>query len=568
MKIVARLLVIALLAGILAACSPLSGGTMTPQPSTTTPSATASPVSPTVSPVPPTSGPVPQDIRDRVGVVHAGGKYAFTDEPFLTEGAKLIRNEVGSRSIKLWLSSQYAGVYPFHHEWEAYASMTELISTKAYKDVLDMDFMTIDLVAHGLVPTTFIDGLDAEERVKVEAEMHDLALYLFETYQNSGKTFILQNWEGDNMLGQDAVPEAVQGFTDWVNARQDGILRARKEAVDKGLDGVRVYGALELNKVSSGWIGPKLLDDVLPNTYCDLYSYSNWETGDDDLLLKDNLDRIAAKAPDSKDFGAQNVYLGELGGGEMLIGGDKAQLANARTQIETALDWGCPFAFYWEIYCNERKRGDLEVRPVSVDMAGFWLIRPDGTASSTFWFLKGLLSNQDLLSAKPTASPWPIPTLPPEPTPIVIDEKKVVFDDDLIDWSKTKAHSDILIIDRIKPEHEEIFKPYGGDFTMAVRAKAGDAFIQYSVAAPNLVVWFYIYDSEPKLHLKIQGSSDGKTWKDLKSFYTEKRSTAWGASTASLRLDDGIKSVRVVFLNLSSPNAWDPLVHRVAFLKD
>lgn len=51
-----------------------------------------------------------------------------------------------------------------------------------------------------------------------------------------------------------------------------------------------------------------------------------------------------------------------------------------RTQqlLAVAQHFGCPYAVYWQVYCNEPV-----VRPPkgNADYKGFWLVRPDGTKS-------------------------------------------------------------------------------------------------------------------------------------------------------------------------------------------
>ena len=43
----------------------------------------------------------------------------------------------------------------------------------------------------------------------------------------------------------------------------------------------------------------------------------------------------------------------------------QAQDRRSRTVARAALEWGCPFVLYWEMYCNEKKDGRHR---------GFWLI--------------------------------------------------------------------------------------------------------------------------------------------------------------------------------------------------
>ena len=44
--------------------------------------------------------------------------------------------------------------------------------------------------------------------------------------------------------------------------------------------------------------------------------------------------------------------------------------------MQTALDWGCPYVVYWQLYCNEPRRQPVKT---NADVRGFWLLRPDGS---------------------------------------------------------------------------------------------------------------------------------------------------------------------------------------------
>ena len=70
----------------------------------------------------------------------------------------------------------------------------------------------------------------------VRQEFADLTKYLLSTYAQSGKTFILSNWEGDNAYGAyyDMCSNDTQrqlltdAYVGYINARQDGIIAGRK----------------------------------------------------------------------------------------------------------------------------------------------------------------------------------------------------------------------------------------------------------------------------------------------------------------------------------------------------
>jgi len=118
-------------------------------------------------------------------------------------------------------------------------------------------------------------------------------------------------------------------------------------------------------------------NDVLPQTKCDLYSYSAYDVPTHDPeKFKAALDYLASKAPGGK----EKIYVGEYGAPDNVVGGPEEQDKRIRSATQTALDWGAKYIVYWELYCNEAKEKLKEgARPDDKDMRGFWLIRPDGS---------------------------------------------------------------------------------------------------------------------------------------------------------------------------------------------
>lgn len=337
--------------------------------------------------------PATEDLRDVIGVTHVAGKYHVTDKPFLPEGADEILS-LGSRVIKLYLTLPPERNYPFNSRWPKVDTLVELADTPDFREVFQKPFTTYILTTYavGRPDHYWKDGItDAEAREEAE-QFYRLARYLLTTYRDSRKTFVLQHWEGDWAIRGSFDPKvdpserAVEGMIGWLNARQKGVERARSELAGAN---VRVFHAAEVNLVNIALEEgrPTVTDQVLPRTRVDLVSYSAWDTRGDPSLLRSALDYIARHMPDRDPFGARNVYIGEFGLPENDFPLPDVKRA-VRNTVDTALDWGCPYVVYWQLYCNEARRRPVEANG---DVRGFWLIRPDGSRGVAWAEIEGLL---------------------------------------------------------------------------------------------------------------------------------------------------------------------------------
>ena len=318
-----------------------------------------------------------------VGVAHVGGKYNFTDEPFLIEGGGQL-HELGCRVVKVWMTHLQRS-YPFNSKWPNVKSLIEMAQTPDFRKFFDMPFETIILEA--FAPSRkddyWLKGMSAAHVGAETREFEEFATHLLDTYKESGKTFILQNWEGDWALrggapGSDPSADAIRGMIAWFNARQKGVEIAREKAGQR--EGVRVLHAAEVNHVSRAMEdkGVTVTNHVLPHTCCDLYSYSAWDVPTHEpAKFTAALDYLASKAPGGK----EKIYVGEFGAPEHVVGSPEKQAERVKSVVETAMQWGAKYAVYWELYCNEFKEGKPppKGRPKNDDMRGFWLIRPDGS---------------------------------------------------------------------------------------------------------------------------------------------------------------------------------------------
>src|SRR5262249_25127969 len=152
----------------------------------------------------------------------------------------------------------------------------------------------------------------------------------------------LQNWEGDHLLRtglraeQDPPQVAIQGMIDWWNARQDGVERARAEV---GEQGEHVAHAAEVNLLADAIAGKvTAVNDVIPYTRADLYSYSSWDVHFDPAELTQALDYLREKAPPSALYGSRNVYLGEFGAAkdQLATGANRREVIDELTEAALA----------------------------------------------------------------------------------------------------------------------------------------------------------------------------------------------------------------------------------------
>jgi hypothetical protein len=231
-------------------------------------------------------------------------------------------------------------------------------------------------------PTLYTPSFSAA----TSAELENLALYLYRTYHNSGKTFYISHWEGDNAVYcsdaydyainantrntcnseyptlYDGVPNpntGMQGLADWLSARQSGVAAARSQAASEGITGVTVDHTPEINIVralqQNGY--ESVLYNVLPSLHPDAVSYSSYEsinTCTDNPLatceqtLTQDLGTIR-----SHSGGTSVVILGEIGYSE-------AQFSNASIQqwlsglLPTALGDSVAATFEWVLIDNDQ----------------------------------------------------------------------------------------------------------------------------------------------------------------------------------------------------------------------
>src|SRR5204863_5199680 len=161
-----------------------------------------------------------EETRVVVGATHIVGRYSFGSDDFLNEGADRLL-AMGTRVVKVWLSFDPKLQYPWNSAWGRKTHTLVATAQKPYfRELFAKPFTTFVLVANG-GSSSFQDGFTPEEAREERGRMFDLATYLLTTYAGTGKTFILQNWEGDHVLrvglaeGESPSPERVQAMISW-----------------------------------------------------------------------------------------------------------------------------------------------------------------------------------------------------------------------------------------------------------------------------------------------------------------------------------------------------------------
>lgn len=331
--------------------------------------------------------PTRQAPSTQLGVAHIGGLYSFSQTDYLNEGAATAQ-AIGARCLKVSLSldtdNPSPKLYPFHSQWPTVATLDGLARTPYYRALFARDFATFILTAFrpGRPAGYWRESFSAEDEQAEEECFAALTRHLLRTYAKTNKTFILQNWEGDWALrgsfdpATKPTPTATAAMIRWLAARQRGVVRARAELASTG---AQVFHACEVNLVRQAQLqgAPSVTTDVLPHIPMDLASYSAWDTKDSPAHFAEALAFIAKHKRPTNPFSGHGVYVGEFGMPEAECTPQQAFERTAALLAE-AQRFGCPYAIYWQLYCNEPTKASPKG---NTDYKGFWLVRPNGTRS-------------------------------------------------------------------------------------------------------------------------------------------------------------------------------------------
>ena len=308
-----------------------------------------------------------------LGTQAIGGRYQFTAEEPLLESAKLIA-ELGSGIMKFSISKQAsfgqtkANVRGSNPGLKTLAEIAAKEPT--HRAVLDMPFTHVFIWAYPFTTHGSAGTFKPAERDLEYREMFDLTTHLLRTYSGSGKKFYLGHWEGDWHLRPHFDPKQPfpspfgDNFIAWLKVRQQAIDDAKRDTPHQN---VEVWHYTEANLVEPFLKGGQCLaNDILPQVDVDFVSYSCYDSLQrgirDDLHAA--LDHLESKLKPKPGISGKRVFIGEYGFPARRYSPEVQNKKSIETMI-AAIEWGCPFVLYWELYDNE---GTPE-KP-----GGFWLI--------------------------------------------------------------------------------------------------------------------------------------------------------------------------------------------------
>lgn len=291
-------------------------------------------------------------------------KYQFSKDSKLIEQAKQAR-AVGSNIFKTSITDRNLKDYGFTKgDVRNVMDVVELIPD--YDKIFKMDFKYYLFWVHTATGINWKKGIDKKHEKTLYDEMYEFASYLLKNYDNSGKMFLIGNWEGDWLLhsnqNRNMTPsqEHVNNMTKWFQIRARAINDAKKDIKHNN---VSLYYYIEVNLAVKGMEGKTCITkDILPNVDVDFVSYSSYESSKkkDYQANKEALTKVLnyiegqLKPKEGLPF-KRRVFIGEYGGHAFDDRPDThlRQFDNVKDIMQISFEEDLPFTLYWQMYNNE-----------------------------------------------------------------------------------------------------------------------------------------------------------------------------------------------------------------------
>lgn len=330
----------------------------------------------------------------KVGCAHVKGLYTYpaASGTQLKDGCDVIAS-LSQQVLKIYLTKDYTTDYPLQTAWGGTpANLTQLAQLAVFADRIaefdDIIFTTFTF-ANGTTNWWRVQASNANLQAEY-TEIYNLAVHLLTTYNNSGKHFTIQNWEGDWAFMDAFTPDTrvdrayVDYYAAFLNVRQRAVSDARKATAHSN---VTVKNAVEVNRVVDsrlrhrariltslkGRINPDVLSfSAYDATIVDQggwgASTSAWQTATEPVF-RDALRTI------KRAFPLAEVQIGEFGYPENEAPGGHDIPEMILTTYTVALEQGCTRFIYWQVFDNEPN--------MTYTYRGYWYVKPDGTITST-----------------------------------------------------------------------------------------------------------------------------------------------------------------------------------------
>jgi hypothetical protein len=300
-----------------------------------------------------------------LGTHAISGSYKLTASNSLIEQAQKVR-ELGSNILKISVAKNSAKIYGINETLPSKTTLELFSKNPEYKIACGIDFKYIFFWVHTLTNVDWKSTITPANEKILYDEMYNFAAYILNRYNNTGKTFLIGNWEGDWLINANfdatATPSAavLNNMTKWFQIRQKAIDDAKAATTSKN---VQMYHYIEANLVLKGMNGqPCVAQSVIPNVNVDLISYSSYEaikgkTYDrtkSDLTAIFNYLESKLKPKPSLPF-SRRVFIGEYGyqADASKPATIQDQLDETKEMMKMSFELNIPFSLHWQMYNNE-----------------------------------------------------------------------------------------------------------------------------------------------------------------------------------------------------------------------
>jgi hypothetical protein len=314
-------------------------------------------------------------------------------DPGLVEGARQVLG-MGTNIIKFAITPRYTDYgYAKTHDPKI-TSLTQLAQEPMYKQIFNMPFAHYVMWTYAFSTDHHIFPFHGHIRKEVlddeYREMYEFTKYLLTTYNGTGKSFYLGNWEGDWHLIEGTPPaknkweiepnsDAPEGMIEWLTTRQKAIDGAKRDTPHKD---VQVWFYVETNLVQKSIKEGRVsvASAVLPFVNPDFVSYSSYDSTNPDKDMHHDLpialDYMQSKLKPKPGLPEKRVFVGEYTSLASTLGAEQ-QNTRMRDVIATSVKWGTPFVLYWELYNN--------VVRIDGSVEGCWLIDNNGVKQPAYF---------------------------------------------------------------------------------------------------------------------------------------------------------------------------------------